>query len=71
MYRSFKCNKCGTEFQTETRYITEMESKGRFMACIFGHKSLREIDRYAGVEQVMRSDSHCKEGGKVVQKTWG
>lgn len=71
MYQAFKCKKCGTEMIIPTYQLKNMEEKGRYIACPFGHQHLEKLDRYDSLKECMKQDSYSKENGKVKQRGWG
>ena len=71
MYIAYKCKKCGLEMIVPTYQIKELEDKGRYIACMFGHKHLEAIDRYDSLQECMQHDSYIKDNGKVKQRGWG
>lgn len=50
MYVAYYCSKCRTEFVLLVEQVKEMEDKGRYVACPFGHKnSLLKLNKHDGL----------------------
>ena len=70
MYISYRCKKCGLEIVVPTYQIKELEDKGRYIACLFGHRHLEVIDRYDSLKECMDQDSYKKVNGVTKQTRW-
>ena len=70
MFIAYKCEKCKTTIIVPVEDIKRMESEGRFINCIFGHRDIRKLDQYEGIRDCMQHDTYKKEHGVTKQTRW-
>ena len=54
MYVAYKCLVCKTEFIIPSEHVIRMELAGKYIACNFGHKNIKKIDKYADLKECMQ-----------------
>lgn len=54
-YIAYYCTKCKTEFILLTDQVKEMEGKGKYISCPFGHRDcLQKLDKYDGLKECFK-----------------
>lgn len=67
MYMAYKCLKCGTVFMIPTEDIRRMEILGRYIACPFGHKSIKKLDKYDDLKECMDNHVYVRDKRRMRQ----
>ena len=70
MYITYECLDCKCIFIIPTACKERMEAKGKYIACNFGHRRVRVLDRYGNIKEAMSHDCYNKVKGRVVQRGW-
>ena len=51
MYIAYQCNVCRIFFIIPVEDTERMKAQGKYIACNFGHKNIKEIDKYADLKE--------------------
>ena len=70
MYIAYICDKCNTVFIMPTEHLNKRELEGRYLACPYGHKDLKVLDKYDTPLECMQHDKYKKVSGTVKQIGW-
>lgn len=54
MYIAYKCKVCNTFFIIPVEDVERMKAQGKYIACNYGHKNIKEIDKYADLKECMQ-----------------
>ena len=60
IYISYECLICKTVFIIPIEFVEMMEAKGKYVACNFGHRNIRRLDRYGNIKAAMCQDRYGK-----------
>lgn len=53
MYKGYECNIWGITFIIPTEDLDRMGKANRYLACNFGHKNIKPIQKYGDLEKCM------------------
>lgn len=67
MYIAYRCEKCKTTIIVPIEDIKRMESEGRFINCIFGHRDIRKLDQYEDIKECMNHSHYKRSNGAIKQ----
>lgn len=70
MYITYECKSCGNIFTMPTECVQWGEKNNKYIACPYGHRNIKEIDKYADAERCMNRDSYKRDKGAVKQVRW-
>lgn len=68
MYMTFECLICKTIFIIPMEDVDRMKNKGKYIACNFGHRNIREIGKYDNIRECMQQRSYSRIEGRLKQK---
>jgi hypothetical protein len=64
MYITFECVKCKTVFCIPVDHYNRLVSQGKYPACVFGHRNIRELGKYGNLKESFRQDRYGKSNFK-------
>lgn len=68
MYIAYRCKRCGVTLIIPTEDVERMESQGRYIACPFGHTSIKKDKKYDDLKECMeKRNIYKREKGSVRQ----
>ena len=67
MYIAYQCERCKIVIIVNREDMIRMETEGRIMNCIFGHRDIRKLNQYEGLRECMEHSYYKREHGVVKQ----
>ena len=64
MFITFQCMRCKCVFSIPKEHYDRMKSSGKYAACVFGHRQIRELGKYGNLKEAFEQDRYGKSNFK-------